>query len=171
MKKGMLPDCPEDGYGWIMPGEEEKNREAHVVQGFWEKPTRSRAQELWEQGAWWNTFVCVAQSGTLWSLARRAVSEVSERWREIRRALGTPSGEKVTEEVYTTMPAVNVCLGLCEPLAAEVRVLPVSAGGWSDWGMADRIWAMVKQLGKQAEFLTRLNQRRGNWAPPTALRV
>ena len=37
--------------------------------------------------------------------------------------------------------------------------------------MADRIWATVEQLGKQAEFLTRLNQRRGNWAPPTALRV
>ncbi len=104
-------------------------------------------------------------------MAQRAVSEVYERLREIRRALGTPSGEKVTEEVYTTMPAMNFCSGLCEPLAAELRVLPASAGGWNDWGMADRIWATVEQLGKQAEFLTHLNQRRGNWVPPTALRV
>jgi len=49
------------------------------------------------------------------------------------------------------------------PLAAELRVLPVSAVGWSDWGTAERIWATMKQLGKQAEFLARLSQQRGNW--------
>jgi mannose-1-phosphate guanylyltransferase len=167
---GMLPDGPEDGYGWIMPSEEEQNRETRAVRGFWEKPTPAQAQELWQQGAVWNTFVCIAQSGTLWNMARRAVPEIYGRFRQIRQALGAPYREEVIEQVYTTMPAVNFCSGLCEPLANELRVLPLSAVGWSDWGTTDRIWATVKQLGKQAEFRARLNQQSRNFAP-TRLRA
>jgi mannose-1-phosphate guanylyltransferase len=162
---GVLPDCPEDGYGWIMTGAEDQNRETRAVRGFWEKPTLAQAQELWRQGALWNTFVCIAQNGTLWSMARRIVPAIYESFRQIRQALGTPDSEKVTEQVYTTMPRVNFCSGVCEPLAAELRVLPVSAVGWSDWGTAERIWATMKQLGKRAEFLARLNQQRGSWKP------
>jgi len=96
---------------------------------------------------------------------RRAVPEVYEKFRQIRQALGTPAGARVTAQVYPTMPAVNFCSGVCEPLAAELRVLPVSDIGWSAWGTAERIWATVRQLGKQAEFSARLNRRRGCWKP------
>jgi mannose-1-phosphate guanylyltransferase len=161
---GMLPDRIEDGYGWIVPGGEEENRETRAVQEFWEKPTPPQAQALWQRGAMWNTFVCIAQGGILWSMARRIVPEVYEGFRQIRQALETPHGEKVTEQVYATMPAANFSSGLCEPLASELRVLPVSAVGWSDWGTADRISATIEQLGKQAEFLARLNRRKGTGA-------
>ena len=162
---GMLPDCPEDGYGWILPGEEETSRATRGVQGFWEKPTLSQARELWQRGALWNTFVCITQGGTLWSMVRRTVPEIYERFRLIREALDTPQVEKVTEQVYTNMPAVNFCSGLCESLAAELRVLPVSAIGWSDWGTAERILATLKQLDEHPEFLARLYQQRANWKP------
>jgi len=162
---GVRPDCPEDGYGWILPGAADQDRGTRAVRGFWEKPTPSQAQDLWQRGALWNTFVCVAASGTLWSMARRVVPEVYEKFRQIRQALGTPAGARVTAQVYATLPAVNFCSGVCEPLAAELRVLPVSAVGWSDWGTAERIWATVRQLGKQAEFSARFNQRRGSWKP------
>src|SRR5262249_49305328 len=119
---GMLPDGPEDGYGWIMPSEEEQNRETQAVRGFWEKPPPAQAQELWQQGGVWNFFVCMAQSGTLGNMARRAVPEIYGRFRQIRRALGPPYREEVIEQVYPTMPAVNFCSGLCEPLANELRV-------------------------------------------------
>ncbi len=158
---GVLPDCPEDGYGWIMPGTEEGDRETRAVHGFWEKPTPSQAQELWQQGALWNTFVCIAQSGTLWSMARRTVPEIYERFRPIRQALGTPQVEEAVKQAYTAMPIVNFCAGLCEPLAAELRVLPVSSVGWSDWGTAERNLETCKQLGKYGELMARLNQRSG----------
>ncbi len=162
---GVLPDSPEESYGWIMPGEEEQNRETRAVCRFWEKPTPSQAQELWRQRALWNTFVCVAQSGTLWSMARRTVPDIYEKFRLIRQAVGTLQSEKVTEQVYSTMPAVNFCSGVCELLAAELRVLPVSAVGWSDWGTADRILATLKQLGKHTEFLARLNSQKEGQKP------
>ena len=167
---GIRPDCPEDGYGWIVLGEKEEHRETCAVQEFWEKPTLPQARELWQRGALWNTFVCIAQSGTLWGMARRAVPDVYERFHQIRQALETPCREKVTEQVYATMPAANFCSGLCEPLAAELRVLPVSAVGWSDWGTEDRILATMEQLGKQAEFFARLKRRRGT-GTPTVLRA
>ena len=160
---GVLPDCHEDGYGWIMPGDEEANRETRAVHGFWEKPLASQAQELWQRGALWNTFVCVTQGGTLWSMVRRAVPEIYERFRQIRQALGTPQSEKVIEQAYATMPAVNFCSGLCEPLTADLRVLPVSSVGWSDWGTEDRIVATLRQLGTHTELLARLDQQKSRW--------
>src|SRR5215510_5260501 len=106
---GIEPDYPEDGYGWIMPGAEEKNRETRAVREFWEKPAPYRTQELWQQGALWNTFVCVAQSRTLWSMAQRTVPDIYEGFRQICQALGTPYEERIIEQVYTNMPAVNFC--------------------------------------------------------------
>src|SRR5438477_7416747 len=70
---GIVPEGPKDGYGWILPGKEEKERETRAVWGFWEKPTQAQTQRLWQQGALLNTFVCIAQSGTLWSMARRTI--------------------------------------------------------------------------------------------------
>jgi mannose-1-phosphate guanylyltransferase len=157
---GMQPDCAEEGYGWILSGEPEKQRETRAVRGFWEKPTLAQAQDLWRDGALWNTFVCIAQSGALWGMVRRAAAEVHERFGRIRQALGASSAERIIEQTYSDMPSINFCSGVCEPLAAELRVLPVPPVGWSDWGTVERIRATLEQLGRQAEFLARLNRRK-----------
>jgi len=55
MKKGMLPDCPEDGYGWIMPGEEKKTEkrgrarvlgETNMIPGTGTVGTRGMGEHL-----------------------------------------------------------------------------------------------------------------------------
>jgi mannose-1-phosphate guanylyltransferase len=121
---GILSEGPKDGYGWILPGKEEKERETRAVREFWEKPTQAQTQQLWQQGALLNTFVCIAQSKTLWSIARRTTPEIYERFQQIQQVLGTPAEEKIIAQMYTAMPAVNFCAGVCEPLATELRVLP-----------------------------------------------
>jgi len=161
---GIQSEETKDGYGWILPGKEEKERETRAVWGFWEKPIPAQTQQLWRQGALLNTFVCIAQSGTLWSMARRTIPEIYERFRQIYQALGTPTEEKVIKQMYPVMPAVNFCTGVCEPLATELRVLPTPDVGWNDWGTAERIWTTVKQLGRQAELLARLKQSKGTLA-------
>src|SRR5215813_2098714 len=95
---GVSPEGPQDGYGWILPGKEEKERGTRAVRGFWEKPTLAQTQQLWRQGALLNTFVCIAQSGTLWSMARRAVPEIYERFRQIYQALETPAEKKIIKQ-------------------------------------------------------------------------
>lgn len=157
---GMTPDQADEGYGWIEPGKEEAERETRAVQRFWEKPDLGRAHTLLKRGALWNTFVCVSQVGTLWEIVRQAVPHLYEAFLEIRRAVGSPQIEQVTARVYERLRPVNFCAGVCEPLAARLRVLPVPAVGWSDWGSVERICTSLEQLGKLEECLARLRHPR-----------
>jgi mannose-1-phosphate guanylyltransferase len=61
---GIAPDKVEEGYGWIEP-EEPDGRYTLGVRRFWEKPPRSQAYTLWQQGVLWNTFVCGHRYGSL----------------------------------------------------------------------------------------------------------
>ena len=167
---GIEPDKVEDGYGWIEPAEEEGDRTTCAVTRFWEKPTLKQARSLWQRGALWNSFVCVAQCGTLWGMARQTVPDIYEDFKQIRQALGTPKIEQVTSKVYARLRAVNFCSGICEPWASVLRVLPVSGTGWSDWGSVDRILETAEQLGKRAELLARLNRDSQVW-PRLALQA
>lgn len=160
---GMRPDKVEDGYGWIEPAEVEADRATRAVIRFWEKPTLKQAHILWQRGALWNSFVCVAQCGTLWGMARQGVPDIYEDFQQIRQTLGTPQAEATTKQVYAKLRAVNFCSGICEPWAAALRVLPVSGTGWSDWGSVERILETAEQLGKKSELLARLSGGHRTW--------
>lgn len=152
---GIVPDRAEEGYGWIVPGGEEAGRGTRPVLMFWEKPPAAQTHELWRKGALWNSFVCVAHGSALWQMTQQLVPNLYEDFGVIRQAIGTPAAARLIEKVYVHLPAVNFSAGICEPLAAALRVLPVSATGWSDWGSAERIWATVEQLGRQEEYYAR----------------
>ena len=162
---GMTPTAIEDGYGWIEPGTKAHGRDTMAVQRFYEKPSPLLAHGLLRRGALLNTFVCVAQANTVWELVRQAAPALSQDFMVIRRALQTPHAEEVIAREYCTMQSVNFSSDICEPLAARLRVLPVSAVGWSDWGSAERILASLQRIGKLDECLARL-RRRGGEVPP-----
>jgi mannose-1-phosphate guanylyltransferase len=153
---GMTPDQVEDGYGWIEAAPAENHRLTRAVRHFWEKPSRSQAQTLWQQGALWNSFVCVAKAHTVWEMVREAAPDVFMHFLRIYHALGTPDAHHVTRSVYSYLRAVNFSAGVCEPWANTLRVLPVPDVGWSDWGSAERIMATFDRLGKKAELIARL---------------
>lgn len=165
---GMPPDRAEEGYGWIEPGNKEEWRETLPVRQFWEKPALSQTEQLLRRGAVWNTFVCVAQATTLWEMTRQAAPDLYRDFMAIRRALGGPQAGAVTEYIYRTLRAVNFSSGVCEALPSRLRVLPVPAVGWSDWGSVGRIVASLKQLDKLNDCLTRL-RRQGKALPAPLL--
>jgi hypothetical protein len=49
----------------------------------------------------------------------------------------------VTEHGYTTMCALIVSSGMCQPLAGDRRALPTLDVGWRDWRGAERILASL----------------------------
>lgn len=114
---------------------------------------------LWQQGALWNSFVCVTQCETLWRMVQQAAPDIYLDFLQIYRALGTSQAESVIRQVYRRLRAVNFSSGVCEPWARALRVLPVPEVGWSDWGSVERIMATIDQLGKKAEILARLNHQ------------
>lgn len=161
---GMGPDRAEEGYGWIEPAAEEDGRETRAVRRFWEKPSSVDRHMLLAHGALWNTFVCVAWAPTLWAMARKAILDVYSAFTEIRQALGRSHAPLVIEREYETLRAVNFSSAICEPLAAELRVLPVPDVGWSDWGSVERICTSLEQMGKLDECLARLRHRQNDAA-------
>ena len=155
---GMMPDRVEDGYGWIEATSAENNRLTRAVKHFWEKPSFFQAKTLWQQGALWNSFVCVTKCHTVWDMVRDAAPDVYLHFLRIYRAQGTPEAQQITRRIYSHLRAVNFSSGVCEPWATTLRVLPVPDIGWSDWGSVERIVATVEQLGKKAELSARLKR-------------
>jgi len=166
---GMTPDRAEEGYGWIEPGRKETWRGTLPVRQFWEKPDLPHTEQLLRRGAVWNTFVSVAQATTLWEMTRQTAPDLYRDFMALGRALGGPQAASVTEYIYRTLHAVNFSSGVCEVLPSRLRVLPVPAVGWSDWGSVDRIFASLEQLGKLNDCLARLKrQGKESPAPPLA---
>jgi len=96
---GVTPGRVEEGYGWIEP-EESDRRCTFGVRRFWEKPPRSQAHTLRQQGALWNTFVCMANARTLWRLVGDVVPDLYADFLEIRQTIGTPEEGTIVRQIY-----------------------------------------------------------------------
>jgi mannose-1-phosphate guanylyltransferase len=166
---GMTPDAPEEGYGWIEPEPQETPGNSLAVRRFWEKPPLSHAYTLWKQGALWNTFVGVANAGTIWRLVRDVAPDLYEDFLQVRQAIGTPAETATIQRTYQRLRVVNFSADVCQLRPHQLRVFPVPPVGWSDWGSAERILASFEQLGRRDELVARLSQRqRGPVSAPRA---
>jgi mannose-1-phosphate guanylyltransferase len=165
---GVTPDTVEEGYGWIEPAEPD-GRLTCGVRRFWEKPPLSHAYTLWKQGALWNTFVGVANAGTIWRLVRDVAPDLYEDFLQVRQAIGTPAETATIQRTYQRLRVVNFSADVCQLRPHQLRVFPVPPVGWSDWGSAERILASFEQLGRRDELVARLSQRqRGPVSAPRA---
>jgi mannose-1-phosphate guanylyltransferase len=155
---GAQPDQAEGDYGWIEPARQERSRESRAVLSFVEKPSRAHACELMARGAVWNTFVFAGQATTLWAMVQRTAPDLADAFARIGHVLSlrSPYAPCFTEHAYERMRAVTFSSGVCEPLVSWLRVLPLPAVGWSDWGTAERIVASLHHLGKLDTCLARL---------------
>jgi len=159
---GARPEQAEGDYGWIEPAGHESSRESRAVLRFVEKPSRAQAGELMARGALWNTFVFAARATTLWAMVRQTAPDLADAFDRIGSVLRLCSSYApcFTEHAYERMHAVNFSSGVCEPLVSWLRVLPLPAVGWSDWGIAERIVASLRHLGKLDACLARLRHER-----------
>ncbi|MGH7963649.1 MAG: sugar phosphate nucleotidyltransferase [Candidatus Binatia bacterium] len=164
---GMKPEGAEEGYGWIEAGRYEPGRESRAVHRFCEKPASAYACKLLDRGALWNTLVFVVSAPTLWAMVRQAAPDLCHTFNTVRLMLRSAHAPLFTEHVYETMRVVNFSIGVCEPLASWLRVMPVPEVGWSDWGSMERICASLQRLGKWEECLARLRPTSPSSAYPS----
>jgi mannose-1-phosphate guanylyltransferase len=165
---GARPEQAEGDYGWIEPAAHDSGRDSRAVLRFSEKPSRAHAGELLARGALWNTFVFAAQATTLWAMVRRTAPDLADAFARIGHVLSLRSSYApfFTAQVYERMRAVNFSSGVCEPLVSWLRVLPLPAVGWSDWGTAERIVASLHHLGQLEACLARVRHERQGDSPP-----
>ncbi len=126
---GVVPDRPETGFGWILPGDDVEGAPFPVrrVDRFVEKPDRARAEAYLAEGLLWNSGIFV------WPV-RRFLEEVRTHAPEIAPHLGLlDRGE--TEAFFDAVTPISVDEAVLERSTA-VGVMPApfewdDVGSWS----------------------------------------
>jgi mannose-1-phosphate guanylyltransferase len=156
---GMTPHAGEETeYGYIKVTRRSANGAAKPVAGFVEKPPLSRARELIQQGALWNTMVFVAHNTTLWEMVKQTAPVLYHAFRLVQITLPTVHAKRVLDQVYESISSVNFSSAICQPIASRLRVLPVADVGWSDLGTARSILRTAQKLGRLDGVLAYLDR-------------
>ncbi len=135
MTFGVVPDEPSTAFGYLELGAV-LDGDALVVERFAEKPQRSRAEELLEQGALWNSGMFVWQATTFLRAARAFAPDTVALVERLR------DGDLAAWE---HVRRVSVDYGVMEPASTSadftVAALPLAArwldvGSWPQYGDA-----------------------------------
>jgi mannose-1-phosphate guanylyltransferase len=148
-----VPEGPETQYGWIVTGSDDS--EGRDVVRFVEKPNVARANELFQSGALWSTFIMVGPARSFLSLAEEHLPEQSALFDTYRAALGTDWEACALESLYEAMDPADFSRDVLEK-SEELRVVPLERCGWSDWGTPDRVLASLRGTEDFEELCTRL---------------
>ena len=158
---GIGPDRPEPAYGWIEPGAKLAQHAGYGffgVRQFWEKPATCVAEQLFEQGCLWNSLVLVGRLATFLECFRQGLPMLWARFQSVGGALGASGEAAALEDVYHSLPAVNLSRDLLERIPHRLGVMPVMGVHWSDWGDEARIVETLARIGKADEFRGRLGR-------------
>ncbi len=144
---GIMPDCPETGYGYIKKDSVVKKGNANAVERFVEKPDRETAIQYLNSGEYlWNSGMFVWKASTVMSSLEQYMPDIYERLMTIQAAIGTAEEKKVLCEEFTAMRSESVDYGVMEQ-AKDIFVLP-GQFGWDDVGS----WLAVGRIkGEDAD--------------------
>jgi mannose-1-phosphate guanylyltransferase len=127
---GVVPSRPDPGFGYIEPGEKVESGVRRVAR-FVEKPDRTRAAQMIERGALWNSGIFVWRVGDFLDDVRRLTPEV---------APSLHAHAKDIESFFRAVTPISVDHGVLE---RSDRVMVMSGDfDWDDvgtWGSLHRV--------------------------------
>lgn len=130
---GVVPTCPEVGYGYI---------EAHKVEGesvfevvkFHEKPTEEKAKEYLNKGNfYWNAGIFVFKVQAMWDLFEELQPSIALPLKELSLDLGN------LREIFEKMPNISIDYAIMEKLGPEKLCVIPASFDWSDVGSWDSV--------------------------------
>jgi mannose-1-phosphate guanylyltransferase/mannose-6-phosphate isomerase len=151
---GIVPDCPETGYGYIrqgpqLSGPDEKPR-AHRIEAFVEKPDLATAEDYVISGNYaWNSGIFMMKS-SVW------VEAIGRYRPEILAACEKACGEgaadgdfyRLGQAAFSACPSDSADYAVMEKVAREDKfqavVISLQAG-WSDVGSWTSLWQISRQ--------------------------
>jgi mannose-1-phosphate guanylyltransferase len=145
---GLSPTRPETGYGYIERTDESVATtllgEAFRVSRFVEKPDETRAAQYIASGRYlWNASMFIWRATALLAEVARLQPEVASGVARIAEAWGTPAQDRVTADVWATMPESTIDQGILEH-AQRIAVVPANFG-WSDVGDWNNIGDLIER--------------------------
>ena len=134
---GLTPTRPETGYGYIERTDDvvtsTEHGTAYRSARFVEKPDLARATSFLESGRFlWNASMFVWSASALMTEMARLQPDLHAGLLRIVETWGTPEQDRVTAEVWVSLPESTIDQGIMER-AERVAVVPAEMG-WSDIG-------------------------------------
>ena len=133
---GIVPTRPDPGFGYIQPTVSGK---PSVVKRFVEKPDRTRAEEMTNDGYLWNSGIFVWRVGDF-------LDEVDQHTPELAAALRHGRNGDAAKFFGSVIMPVSVDVGILER-SSKVMVVPGDFG-WDDVGT----WAALSRVRSKDEF-------------------
>jgi mannose-1-phosphate guanylyltransferase len=154
---GVEARGPEQGYGWIEPGEPlaSGGRKLFSVKRFVEKPDAAEAEALWRSGALWNTFVLVGHVSTLLRMFMSALPRLYGHFSRRLPSLDSAFEPTTMARLYAELPTLCFSKDVLQKCAADLAVLPVRGIEWCDLGEPARVMETIRQAGVSPQWAPR----------------
>ncbi len=148
---GIVPDCPETGYGYIRVGEPlDDHSGARELAGFVEKPDLETAQRYLDAGDHlWNSGIFVLRASVWKSAIGLCRPDILS---ACATALALPKADgdfvRLDEAAFAACPADSIDYAVMERIAKGMPGLPPAAviplaAGWSDVGAWSSLWQVL----------------------------
>jgi mannose-1-phosphate guanylyltransferase len=137
---GIVPDCVETGYGYILPSDPLEFSNTYNVEAFVEKPGPSSARHIISNGGLWNTFVMVFRISRMLDLVRELVPHHFRKLSQLRQF-----PEKAAE-LYRTLEPWNFSTQVLSMIPEHLIVVGIDDVHWSDWGTRESVERTYKAL-------------------------
>lgn len=142
---GVVPDCPETGYGYIRAGVEFSDG-ILALDAFVEKPDGELAANYVADGYLWNSGIFLMRASVwLKALAQLQPEILGCCTQAIDLAHGCDDFTRIAEDPFKACPSDSIDYAVMEHVGAltsigiSAAVVPMSAG-WSDVGAWDAVW-------------------------------
>ncbi|MBN2411559.1 mannose-1-phosphate guanylyltransferase [candidate division KSB1 bacterium] len=138
---GIEPTYPSTGYGYIQKGEplETFNGKSYRVRTFAEKPDRDIAQKFYHSKEfYWNSGIFIWHVDTILQHFQQLLPEIYFGLNQIKKALGSKTENKITENVYNKLYNQSIDYGILEK--AEHVIVMEGGFGWSDIGSWEEVY-------------------------------
>ncbi len=141
---GIVPDCPETGYGYIKRGEQ-PHGDAYNVAAFVEKPDLATATAYLQSGDYfWNSGMFAFTAGSFLAELEKFNPEMLAACRLALTAANTDLDfVRLDKELFSRCPADSIDYAVMEKTDKAV-VIPLDAG-WSDVGSWSALWDVAEK--------------------------
>lgn len=140
---GVEPTTAAVDFGWITPAPR-MDREWCPVDGFYEKPDAASAEQLYRDGAVWNTMVVVARAAAIFAECARSLPDITRVFRTALR-MDSMGRADYLKRIYPGLPSADFSRDvLAQTVGLTLHRWPAELG-WSDLGTPERFQEWARQ--------------------------
>lgn len=143
---GIRPDIPTSDFGYIVPLKPGASGPVEVT-SFVEKPPPSRARQLVDHGALWNTLILAARGRQLLRAIRERFPHTVDALRVATVREERPDRlARTLSAVYPALSTADLSKDVLEPGNHAMVVVAAGAVGWAELGTPDRVLRFWDEL-------------------------